>query len=220
MPTEDATSTALRQGDVRLLDHPVAAALLASRELARLSYVAADGTARVFPMLFHWTGTELVFGTFAGARKIAALRARPEVAVTIDASGPPLEVLLLRGTATVDDVEGIVPEYAAAHHRYYGPEQGAAAVAEVDRPGTRMARIAVTPTWIGVLEFQTRFPARSGWRRAGRCRDDGSQADRSRAEAHLGADPGRRRLGLALAPGRPRTAGRRRGRDLGGSARR
>ena len=31
-------------------------------------------------------------------------------------------------------------------------------VAEVDRPGTRMARIAVRPEWVGVLDFTTRFP--------------------------------------------------------------
>ncbi|WP_346742748.1 sigma factor [Spongiactinospora sp. TRM90649] len=37
----------------------------------RLAYVAADGTPRVFPMLLHWTGDEVVMSTFAGARKIA-----------------------------------------------------------------------------------------------------------------------------------------------------
>jgi Pyridoxamine 5'-phosphate oxidase len=156
--SDPTAMSALPQGDVRLLDTPVAQRLLASTELARLAYVAADGTPRVLPMLFHWTGAELVMATFAGARKIGALRARPDVAVTIDVAGPPPEVLLLRGPASVTDVEGIVPEYALAHRRYYGPEQGAANVAEVDRPGTRMARIALRPTWAGVLDFRTRFP--------------------------------------------------------------
>jgi hypothetical protein len=153
-----ASAMTLPQGDVRLLDSEPAQRLLASSELARLAYVAADGTPRVFPMMFHWTGEEIVFATFAGARKIAALRARPAVAITIDTAGPPPHVLLLRGRATVTDVDGIVPEYALAHHRYYGPEQGARNVAEVDRPGTRMARIAVRPDWVGVLDFTTRFP--------------------------------------------------------------
>ncbi|MFD0579757.1 pyridoxamine 5'-phosphate oxidase family protein [Dactylosporangium darangshiense] len=156
--TGDAAMTGLPQGSLGLLEHEVAVRLLASSELARLAYVAGDGTPRVMPMMFHWTGEELVMSTFAGAGKIAALRARPAVAVTIDAAGPPPEVLLLRGDAEVTDVEGIVPEYVLAHRRYYGPEQGAANVAAVDHPGTRMARIALRPSWVGVLDFTTRVP--------------------------------------------------------------
>src|SRR5262245_37764788 len=124
--------TGLPQGSPGLLEHGVAVRLLASSELARLAYVAPDGTPRVMPMMFHWTGEELVMSTFAGAGKIAALRSRPAVAVTIDVAGPPPEVLLLRGEAEVTDVEGIVPEYVLAHRRYYGPQQGAANVAAVD----------------------------------------------------------------------------------------
>ncbi|KAA2256006.1 pyridoxamine 5'-phosphate oxidase [Solihabitans fulvus] len=149
---------ALPQGDVRLLDSDVAQRLLVSKELARMAYVAADGTPRVFPMLFHWTGAELVMATFAGARKIAALRAKPDVAIIIDVASTPPETLLIRGRASVTDVDGIVPEYALAHRRYGGEEQAAATLAAIDHPGTRMARIAVVPTWVGVLDFQTRLP--------------------------------------------------------------
>ncbi|TYC20786.1 pyridoxamine 5'-phosphate oxidase [Micromonospora sp. MP36] len=149
--------TVLPQGDVRLLHSPVAQRLLSSTELARIAYVASDGTPRVFPMLFHWTGAELVLSTFGGA-KVAALRARPAVAITIDAASTPPEVLLIRGRAEVTEVDGIVPEYILAHHRYAGPEQGAANIAAVDHPDTRMFRIAVRPTWVGVLDFQTRLP--------------------------------------------------------------
>jgi hypothetical protein len=108
--------------------------------------------------MFQWTGDELVMATFAGAAKVAALRARPDVAVTIDRAGPPPEVLLLRGRVELADIDGLVPEYVSAHHRYYGPEQGAANVAGLDRPGVRMVRIAVRPGWAGVLDFRTRFP--------------------------------------------------------------
>src|SRR5882724_829635 len=149
---------ALPQGDVRLLDTAPAQRLLASTELARLAWVAADGTPRVVPMFFHWTGDELVFATFGGAKKIAALQQRSAVAVTIDSAGLPPEALLLRGPVTVTEVDGIVPEYALAQYRYAGPERGAASVAEVDQPGVRMARIALRPEWVGVLDFQTRFP--------------------------------------------------------------
>lgn len=158
MPTPTAAElAALPQGDVRLLDGDIARGLLASTELARVGYVAADGTPRVFPMLFHWTGREIVLSTFHPARKIAALRARPDLAITIDAAGTPPTALLIRGRAQVTDVEGIVPDYALALRRYGGEEQ----LAAVDRPGVRMARIAVRPAWVGVLDFQTRFPGGS-----------------------------------------------------------
>jgi hypothetical protein len=153
-----ASPMTLPQGDVRLLGAEPAQRLLASTELARLAYVAPDRTPRVFPMMFHWTGEEIVFATFAGAHKIRALRARSDVAITIDTAGPPPEVLLIRGPAVVTDVDGIVAEYALAQHRYYGPERGARNVAEVDHPGARMARIAIRPAWVGVLDFATRFP--------------------------------------------------------------
>jgi hypothetical protein len=159
---ETLNTAALKQGDVRLLDTDVAQRLLASTELARLAYVAADGTPRVFPMLFHWNGTEVVMSTFAGASKIAALRAKPHIAITIDTSGTPPEVLLLRGRVSVTDVDGIVPEYLDAHRRYGGEEQAAAALAEVDHPGTKMARIALRPEWVGLLDFRTRFPGGRG----------------------------------------------------------
>lgn len=148
---------ALPQGDVGLLGSDVAQRLLVSKELARLAYVAADDTPRVFPMLFHWTGTEVVLSTFGGA-KVRALRAKPDVAITIDAASTPPEALLIRGRASVTDVEGIVPEYALALRRYGGEEQAAAQVATVDHPGTKMVRIAVHPAWVGVLDFKTRLP--------------------------------------------------------------
>lgn len=151
-------TTMTKQGSPELLEHETAIRLLASTELARLAYVADDGTPRIMPMLFHWTGSELVMSTFAGAAKIEALRARPDVAVTIDRPGPPPEVLLLRGRVELTEIAGIVPEYAASHRRYYGEEQGAANVAQMDQPGVRMVRIALRPTWVGVLDFQTRFP--------------------------------------------------------------
>ncbi|QSB17525.1 pyridoxamine 5'-phosphate oxidase family protein [Natronosporangium hydrolyticum] len=148
----------LPQGDVGLLASEVAQRLLHSTALARLAYVAADGSPRVFPMLFHWTGDEVVFATFGGARKIRALRARPAVAVTIDTVGPPPEVLLIRGEAEVHEVDGVLPEYAAAQHRYYGEQAAAATIAEIDQPGLRMARIGLRPRWVGMIDFQTRFP--------------------------------------------------------------
>lgn len=148
----------LTQGDTALLDTDLARRLLASTELARLAYVAHDGTPRVLPMLFHWTGDELVMATFAGARKIAALRARPDVAITIDTPQTPPESISLRGRVTLTEVDGLVPEYVLAHRRYGGEERAAAVRAEMDGPGVRMVRIALRPSWVGTLDFRTRFP--------------------------------------------------------------
>ncbi|MEU5875900.1 pyridoxamine 5'-phosphate oxidase family protein [Spirillospora sp. NPDC047279] len=147
----------LPQGDLRLLETDVAQQLLHSTELARVAYVAKNGTPRVFPMLFHWTGSEVVLSTFGGL-KVNALRARPDIAITIDAPTTPPAALLIRGRAEVTDVDGIVDEYVLAQRRYAGEEQGTANIAAVDRPGTTMFRIAVRPTWVGVLDFVTRFP--------------------------------------------------------------
>jgi hypothetical protein len=161
---------ALPQGDLGLLDSEVAQRLLVSTEPARVAYVAADGTPRVFSMLFHWTGTDIVLSTFGGL-KVRALRARPDVAITVDVASTPPEALLIRGRAVVTDVAGIVPEYALALRRYGGEEQGAAQLAEVDYPGVTMVRIAVRRTWVGVLDFQTRLPggtSREEFERRGR----------------------------------------------------
>jgi len=109
-------------------------------------------------MLFRWTGQDLVFSTFAGSHKVEGLRRAPDVAVTIDRAGPPPEVLLVRGRVSVTDIDGVVAEYAEAQRRYYGPEQAARAVAEVERSGARMVRIALRPSWVGTTDFVDRFP--------------------------------------------------------------
>ncbi|TNC23348.1 pyridoxamine 5'-phosphate oxidase family protein [Amycolatopsis alkalitolerans] len=150
--------TTIPQGDLRLLESDIARRMLDSTELARLAYVAQDGTPRVLPMLFHWNGTEIVFATFGGTAKLNALRARPDVAITIDTAGPPPVVLLLRGRAEVAEIEGVAPDYLTMQQRYYGPEQGERAAAELQEPGLRMARIAVRPAWVGTFDFMTRFP--------------------------------------------------------------
>jgi hypothetical protein len=65
-------------GDLALLDEPVAQALLQSPNLARVAYTWTDGTPRVVPIWFHWTGAELVLGSPVDAPKVRVLRARPD----------------------------------------------------------------------------------------------------------------------------------------------
>jgi hypothetical protein len=54
------------------------------------------------------------------------------------------------------------PSTPEAAHRFLGPEQAAEHLSEIDQAGTRMARIAVRPTWVGLMDFQTRMPSALG----------------------------------------------------------
>ncbi|MCK9874185.1 pyridoxamine 5'-phosphate oxidase family protein [Frankia sp. Ag45/Mut15] len=164
-----ATAAAPRQGDLALLDTPAAQRLLASTIPARFAYVALDGTPRVVPTWFHWTGEELVTVTYVDgpaishpAKRLAALRHRPGAAVTIDTEGFPPESLSLRGQVEITEVDGLAPEYVAAAHRYLGPQAAAGMLSQVDAPGTVQARIALRPTWVGLLDFAGRRPSAQG----------------------------------------------------------
>jgi Pyridoxamine 5'-phosphate oxidase len=149
-----------KQGDVSLLNDPVAQQLLQSTIPARLAYNWTDGTPRVVPIWFHYDGKQIVMGTPSKAPKLKALGKNARVALTIDGDEFPHKVLLIRGAASVTMMDGIVPEYAAAAGRYFGTEQGKAWCDNLANLGvTRMGRIAVTPDWVGVLDFQTRFPS-------------------------------------------------------------
>jgi hypothetical protein len=159
----------LDQGDPRLLETDIAKRLLTSKIPARCAYTALDGTPRVVASWFAWTGEEVVLPTFIAAPhvshatyRVRALRANPEVAISVDTESFPPEVLSIRGRAAITEVDGVAPEYAEAAHRYIGAEEASAYLAQIDQPGTRMARIAVRPTWVGLLDFETRMPSALG----------------------------------------------------------
>ena len=159
----------IEQGDPRLLETDLARRLLESTIPARYAYTALDGTPRIVASWFEWTGEEMVLPTFIAAphvshpaHRLRALRANPEVAISIDTESSPPEVLSIRGRAEIEEVDGVVPEYAAAAGRFLGAEQAAGYLAQVDQPGTRMARIAVRPTWVALMDFQARMPSALG----------------------------------------------------------
>ncbi len=149
-----------KQGDLSLLNDPVAQELLHSPTLARVAYTWTDGTPRVIPIWFHWTGEEIVLGTPPTAPKLKALRQHPQVAITIDTEAFPSKVLLIRGTATVEIIDGIVPEYMASARRYLGETGGQEWLNNVKGLNiTQMARVAIRPEWVGIIDFQSRFPS-------------------------------------------------------------
>ncbi len=150
---------AIPQGDLALLDDTIAQELLRSTNLAKLAYVWTDGTPRVVPLWFEWTGEEIVLGTPPTAPKLTALRAHHRVALTIDSATNQDHVLLIRGSVAITMVPGVASEYAAAARRYMGEEAGNAWVGEVGAMFSEMARIAIRPDWVGIIDMQTRFPS-------------------------------------------------------------
>jgi hypothetical protein len=147
-----------KRGDPTLLDHPLAQQLLHSRLPVRLAYVARDGTPRVIPMQFHWTGEEVVLSCWPDDPKAAAIEAHSQVALTIDTAEPPFNVLQIRGTAAVSIVDGVSAEMQAASIRYMGQEAGQAWVEQSARLSPQTVRIAIRPAWVDVLDFETRLP--------------------------------------------------------------
>jgi hypothetical protein len=159
--TADQQSTAIPQGSLELLETPLARELLASAIPARVAYTAKDGTPRIVASWFQWVDGELVMPTYIqaphipapGARRLAALRARPDVAVSIDTESVPARVLSMRGKAEITEVDGVDPDYAVSARQYLGEEGARELLDMVDQPGTRMARITVRPTWVGLIDF-------------------------------------------------------------------
>src|SRR5579864_8276022 len=149
----------VKQGDLSLLQQPASQELLRSKIPARLAYVWTDGTPRVVPIWFHWNGREIIMATPPKAPKLKALAKNPKVALTIDDNTFPHKVLLIRGAARLEPVNGIVPEYEAAAGRYFDAALAEAWLGQLRGMISSMVRITITPEWVGLLDFQTRFPS-------------------------------------------------------------
>jgi hypothetical protein len=147
------------QGNLALLQDPVAQQLLASQQLARLPYTWTDGTPRVVPIWFHWNGRAVVLGTPTRAPKLRALTRNPSVSVTIDDSTSwPYKALLLRGQSSVEMLDDVSPEYEASAHRYFGATQGEAWLSQLR--GVPMARISIEARLGSRAGFRHPFPER------------------------------------------------------------
>ena len=126
--------------------------------LMRLAYNAADGSPRVIPLGYLVRDDTVVTWTIPTSVKVRSLRADPRVAVTIDVGGIPPCALLIRGTATVAEVDGIPDGYLEASRRtmdaqtYEQWEPGVLALYD------SMTEIVITPTWARLLDFKTTAP--------------------------------------------------------------
>jgi len=131
--------------------------LLNQASMARLAYNGLDGLPRVVPIGIFWTGEEIVMSTAATAPKVAALSARPEVALTVDAGDTPgsAKNLSVRGIVHLTIVDGVVPEYLAAARKNFDPEFAAEFERNCRAMYDRMARIALEPRWARFYDFGT-----------------------------------------------------------------
>lgn len=141
-----------------VLEKPLSRELL-DRDIVRLAYAAEDGTPRVVPIAFTWNGSEVVMCTTPNAPKVASLRHDPSVALTIDTEVHPPKILLLRGEALLDEVEGIPEEYLQMSGTYeMTPEQRREWETEVRSLYDSMVRIVVRPTWAKLIDFEETLP--------------------------------------------------------------
>jgi general stress protein 26 len=131
--------------------------LLASTSSAHLAYTAKDGTPRVILVGFFWTGGQFVVSTATTSPKVTALSGRPDVALSIDGGDTPgqARALSVRGRASVEIVDGVVPEYLAAARKSMDAEAAAEFERQVRGMYPQMARIAITPQWVRFWDFGT-----------------------------------------------------------------
>lgn len=69
---------------------------------------------------------------------------------------------MLRGPISIAIQDGVTAEYAASARRYLGDDAGGEWVANLEQQGAKMARISLRPTWVGLLDFEKRFPSALG----------------------------------------------------------
>lgn len=143
----------------QVFQDPVAQELLHSAIPARLAYIGPDGYPRVIPVGFFWNGEQIVVCTSVIAPKVRSLARNPRVALTIDTNQPPNHILMVRGTAAIEIVDGVPDEYLAGSKKQVDPQHWQAFEAQVRGLYKQMARITIAAEWAKVLDFETRIPS-------------------------------------------------------------
>lgn len=152
-------STSMTRDEIAaILAKPYAQALLNGSEPARLAYTGVDGDPRAIPIGFWTEGSQIVMATVPKSAKVAALRKNPRVALTIDTGVFPPKVLLIRGSAEVELVQGVPEGYLTAGHKVMTDEQYPDWEAGVKALYSEMVVITITPSWVKLLDFETTIP--------------------------------------------------------------
>jgi hypothetical protein len=148
-----------REAIIDVMNDPVAQELVNAPIHARFAYSARVGSPRVIPIGYSWNGEVFVMASPVNAPKVKALAANPKVALTVDTSSFPPHVLLVRGEAAVEVVDGVPDEFVEASRRFVGEEGMPEWEAGIRALYKQMAIIRVTPTWVKVIDFETRLPS-------------------------------------------------------------
>jgi Pyridoxamine 5'-phosphate oxidase len=141
-----------------VLAKPLSQELLASGIPARLAYTALDGDPRVIPIGFLWIGPQIEMYTVPTSAKVKALQKNPRVAITIDTEEFPPNVLLIRGSASLELVDGVPDGYVVAARKVVPAEQMEGWEASIRALYKQMVTITVTPDWAKLLDFETTLP--------------------------------------------------------------
>jgi hypothetical protein len=142
-----------------VMNDPLSQELLHSAIPVRMAYIGTDGLPRAIPIGFLWKDEHIVLCTSSNAYKVKALAENPKVAITIDTEAP-YRALLVRGTASLEIIDGVPPEYLEASRKAMSDEQQFRTFEEEVRSlYEQMARISIAPEWAKVLDFQTRLPS-------------------------------------------------------------
>jgi hypothetical protein len=85
------------------------------------------------------------------------------VALSIDTDTQPPHVLLVRGTAAVEIVDGVPDEFLEASEKSLPRDQWPQFEAQMRSIYPQMARITIEPEWAKLLDFETRLPVAVEW---------------------------------------------------------
>lgn len=136
---------------------PVVRDLLEGPNLMRLAYVGTNLQPHVVPIWFRYADGGFTVVTGPKADKVRHISANPRVSFTIDSDRPPYKVLLADGVATVEQVEGMAPEYPEIVRRFLGPGADAY-LGRMEGRVKRQVRIRIRPTSVRILDFVKRTP--------------------------------------------------------------
>lgn len=92
---------------------------LAEEEILWLTTVGRSGAPAPNPVWFGWTGQELLVASQRGKAKLHNITANPSVAVHFNATPAGGDVVVISGTAVIDE-GGLSAEERAAYDRKYG----------------------------------------------------------------------------------------------------
>src|SRR6184192_2533221 len=147
-----------RESASTVLATPLAQELLRSSPLAHLAYIGRDGYPRVIPTGYVWKGGSSWCALRTTRRKCGASDLIPGSPSPLTLKPSRQKILLVRGTATMEIVDGVPDDYLEASHKYVPRKEWDGFDAQVRGLYPRMARISITPEWAKLLDFERTLP--------------------------------------------------------------